>query len=402
MNDLLLLGIVLIFGLCGAKGIKALRFPQVVGYVLAGVFLGPSALRLLSLEKAGRYDVLSFVALGIIGFIIGSELALRKLKGLGKAIAWIVPMEASWALLLVGLGSYLLTRNAPLSILLGALASATAPAGTVDVLQEYKARGPVTTTLYAIVGLDDAFALMAYGFCLPLAESMLAGVPMNLMTVLVKPLREIALSIGLGALMGVVALLPAGRLRLRSEILAFSLGMIFLASGLAVKLRLSLILSTMSMAVVMVNLRHRICRRIADTLSEFAVPIYICFFVLVGGRLNIALLPKMGVIGLAYIALREAGKYFGTYLGATLGRADEKVRRYAGFGLFSQAGVAIGVALSIYHELSRLGEVGVELGRYIITLITATTLVIQLIGPPFVKLAVFKSGEAGRSGKPEE
>ncbi|RKY03881.1 cation:proton antiporter [Candidatus Poribacteria bacterium] len=393
---------VLILGLCGAKGIKALRFPQVVGYVLAGVILGPSILKLLSLEKAGRYDVLSFVALGIIGFIIGSELALRNLRGLGKAIAWIVPMEAGWALLLVGLGSYLLTRNAPLSVLLGALASATAPAGTVDVLQEYRAKGPVTTTLYAIVGLDDAFALMAYGFCLPLAESMLVKMPMNLMTVLVKPLEEIALSIGLGALIGAIALLPAGRLRLRSEILAFSLGMIFLASGLAVKFHLSLILTTMSMAVVMVNLRYRLCRRIAEALNEFAVPIYICFFVLVGGRLNIALLPKMGVIGLAYIALREAGKYFGTYLGATLGKADEKVRRYAGFGLFSQAGVAIGVALSIYHELSRLGEAGVELGRYIITLITATTLVVQLIGPPFVKLAIVKSGEAGKGGKPEE
>jgi NhaP-type Na+/H+ or K+/H+ antiporter len=395
MNDLLELAILLILGLYGAKGARALRTPQVVGYVVAGVILGPSLIGLLSLEKTARYDLITSVTLGIIGFIIGSELAVRNLRGLGRAIAWIVPLEAGFAVLLVGLGTYILTRNAPLSILLGALASATAPAGTVDVLQEYRAKGPVTTTLYAVVGLDDAFALISYGFCLPLAKLFISNEPMSLYNVLIAPLREIVLSIGLGVLMGIAVVIPARRLRHRNEMLAFTLGSIFLISGLAIKFHLSLILATMSMAVTTVNLRYTICRRMAEVLNDFAPPIYILFFVLVGGRLDISLLPKMGLVGLAYIVLREAGKYLGTYLGATIGKAHRNVRRYAGLGLFSQAGVAIGLALSIYHVLIQTGSQNAELGRYIIMLITATTFVVQIIGAPFVKLAIVKAGEAG-------
>jgi len=395
MNDLLELAILLLLGLYVAKGAKALRTPQVVGYVIAGVILGPSVIGLLSLEGSLRYDIVTSVTLGIIGFVIGGELALRNLRGLGKAIAWIVPLEAGFALLLVGLGTYALTRSAPLSILLGALASATAPAGTVDVLQEYKAKGPVTTTLYAVVGLDDAFSLISYGFCLPLAKFFISGEPMSLQGVVLTPLREITLAIALGAAAGAIAVLPAKWLKHRNELLAFTLGIILLISGIAVKFHLSLILATMSMGVTMVNLRYAVCRRMIEVLNDFAPPIYVLFFVLVGGRLDISLLPKMGLVGFAYIVLRESGKYLGTYLGATFGKADPKVRKYAGLGLFSQAGVAIGLALSIYHELIQAGSP--ELGKYIITVITATTFVVQIIGAPFVKLAIVKAGEVGKT-----
>lgn len=397
MNDLLELAILLLFGLYAAKGAKVLRTPQVVGYVLAGVILGPSVIGLLSLEGSLRYDIVTSVTLGIIGFVVGSELAARNLRGLGRAIAWIVPLEAGLALLLVSLGTYALTHNAPLSILLGALASATAPAGTVDVLQEYKAKGPVTTTLYAVVGLDDAFSLISYGFCLPLAKLFISGEPISLQGVLLNPLREIALAIALGGAAGVMVILPVRWLRHRNELLAFTLGALLLISGLAVKFHLSLILATMSMGVTMVNLRYTMCRRMIGVLNDFDPPIYVLFFVLVGGRLDISLLPKMGLVGLAYIVLRESGKYLGTYLGATIGKADPKVRKYAGLGLFSQAGVTIGLALSIYHELIQAGSQNAELGKYVIMVITATTFVVQIVGAPFVKLAIVKAGEVGKT-----
>ena len=405
MNDpLLLLAIAGIVGLYAAMGARRLRAPQVVGYVVVGVLLG-AVFGVLKPRSVADLGIVSSAALGIIGFVIGSELQWSKIRRIGRAIFSILVFESLGALVLVMLVVWLISGDWPLALILGALASATAPAGTVDVLQEYHASGPLTTTLYAVVGLDDVMALLAFGFCMPLARNLLTAThDFSVMSVLVEPLREIGLSVAVGIGVGLLGALLGRFLKTSAEMLVLTLSMIFACSGLCGEWRLSLILANMSMAVVLINLVPRLCGRMVTVLREFSAPIYVVFFVLVGARLNPQDLRGMGLVGIAvgaaYIACRTAGKWLGSILGAKVGRAEPVVAKYTGFGLFSQAGVAIGLALAASHEFERFGGAAAAIGHDIIAIITATTFVVQIIGPPFIKYAIVKAGEAHAPSRP--
>jgi len=397
-NPLLLLSIIAAVGLFAAMGARALRAPQVVGYVVVGVLLG-GVFGIVKPSQVVGLDVVSAAALGIIGFVIGSELAWKKLRRIGRAIIAILLCESLGALVLVMLGVWVITHNWPLALILGSLASATAPAGTVDVLQEYRASGPLTTTVYAIVGLDDVVSLLAFGFCLPLARSMLAGThDFSVGSVLLVPLEEIGCSIGLGLAIGLIGALLGRMMKASAEMLVLALSMIFLTSGLCTQWHLSLILANMAAAIVLVNAVPLFCGKIVKVLGEFAAPIYVVFFVLVGARLDFHDLKAIGLTGVAvggaYILLRTAGKWFGSMMGGRIGHAQPVVTKYLGFGLFSQAGVAIGLAIATSHELARVGTPeALSTGAKVIAIITATTFVVQVIGPPFIKYAIFKAGE---------
>jgi NhaP-type Na+/H+ or K+/H+ antiporter len=397
-SPLLILAIAGVFGLYAAMGARRIRTPQVVGYVVIGVLLG-AVLGLIKPTAVADLGVVSSIALGIIGFVIGSELEWAKLRRIGRAILSILLFESLGALFLVMTAVYLVSHNWPLALILGALASATAPAGTVDVLQEYRASGPLTTTLYAVVGLDDVMALLAFGFCMPLARNMLAEThDFSVGAVLFEPLREIGLSLAVGIGIGLVGSLLARLLRSGAEMLALTLSMIFACAGLCDQWHLSLILANMSMAVVLINFVPRLCGRMVGVLRDFSAPIYIVFFVLVGARLNPHDLKGMGLLGIAvgaaYVACRTAGKWLGAILGAKVGRAAPVVVKYTGFGLFSQAGVAIGLALASSHELERFGPSAASTGHDIIAIITVTTFIVQIIGPPFIRHAIIRAGEA--------
>jgi len=398
-NPLLLLAIAGAVGLFAAMGARRLRAPQVVGYVVVGVLLGA----VFGIIRPGDVDSMALVnaaALGIIGFIIGSELAWAKLRRLGRAIVSILLCESLGALVLVMVSVWLISRNLPLALILGALASATAPAGTVDVLQEYRASGPLTTTLFAVVGLDDVMALLAFGFCLPLARNVLAGThDFSVVSVLLVPLEEIGLSVAIGVGIGLIGSVVGRVLRSSAEMLVLTLSMVFFCSGLCHEWHLSLILANMAMAIVLINMVPRLCGKMVNVLKEFSAPIYVVFFVLVGARLDPHYLRAMGlvgmVVGVAYVVLRTAGKWLGSILGAKIGRAPRVVAKYTGFGLFSQAGVAIGLALATSTELARLGtETARQTGADVIAIITVTTFLVQIIGPPFIKYAIVRAGEA--------
>jgi NhaP-type Na+/H+ or K+/H+ antiporter len=397
-NPLLVLAVAGVFGLYAAMGARRIRTPQVVGYVVIGVLLG-AVVGLIKPPVVASLGLISSVALGIIGFVIGSELEWAKLRRIGRAILSILLFESLGALVLVMLAVWLVSGNWPLALILGALASATAPAGTVDVLQEYRASGPLTTTLYAIVGLDDVMALLAFGFCMPLARTMLAqSHDFSVSAVLIEPLQEIGLSAAVGIGIGVVGSLLSRLLKSGAELLALTVSMILGCTGLSTELHLSLILANMTMAVVLINFVPRLCGRMVNALREFSAPIYIVFFVLVGARLNPHDLKGMGLVGVAvgaaYVACRTAGKWLGSILGAKVGRAVPVVVKYTGFGLFSQAGVAIGLALASSHELEPFGPAAAATGHDIIAIITATTFVVQIIGPPFIRHAIIRAGEA--------
>jgi len=393
---LLLLGIAVAVGFGGGKLFQKLHVPQVVGYIVVGVFLGSSVLKLFGPQLLDQLTDINAFALGLIGFMIGSELRLSIFRRLGKTIFSILLFEALGAFLLVALGVFALTGKLYLGLLFGALASATAPAATVQVLWEYKARGRLTSTLLAIVGLDDAMALILYGFAISISKTLFANAGLSVFSIVVKPVEEILLSLAVGAIMGLGLSSLTRRMRNKGETLILSLAAILLCCGLAKSWGLSLILSNMAMGITLANMAPFGGRRTYSVVQSFVPPVYVLFFVLVGARLQVGLLPQMGVLGLIYLVARSGGKMLGARLGAQISGAARVVKRYLGICLISQAGVAVGLAIDVHREFFQLGEAGAQVGIMVINIITATTFMLELIGPPCVRWAIVKAGEAGK------
>ena len=397
LDELAILGLTIVSAYLGSKLVQRLGIPQVVGFILVGLLLGTSFLNLIPLELTHQLDFVSEIALGLIGFEMGSHLRLSELRKMGRSILLILLGEAIGTFLLVTAGVYLLTRSDYTAILFGALAAATAPAATVDVLAEYRAKGPLTTTLLAVVGLDDVTALLLFSIASAIAESLLArtgGVPLQQMLLL--PLQEIGGALLLGLGIGLPFQWLLDRLKGRHAVYAYIVGTILLVAGLANSLHASLILATMTMGLVTTNIKSDnslYVRCVVDRVGPLA---YTLFFALVGARLQISLLPQMGLLGVVYILLRTGGKFGGAWLGGWLGRAPRVVRDNLGLGLLSQAGVAVGLALVAANRFQTFGEAGAQLGDMVLNVITATTFVVQVVGPIMVKLAITRAGEVGR------
>ena len=401
-NAYFLLAVAILAGLYAAKAAQWFRTPQVVGYVVVGVLLGPTLLHLFTAGNAQSLDVICKPALAVIGFIIGGELRYVELKKLGRSIGFIVVLEALGAFVLVTLGTYLLTGKWYEALLLGALSSATAPAGTVDILREYKAKGSLTTTLYAVVGLDDAIALILYGFTMPVAMILIDPVAkFSVTSAVMVPLLQIGASLAVGAVLGMLlsqAMRTVGR---PAESLALSLGMIMLCCAVCQAYDgLSLILANMALGATLLNWKPLQGQRVKATLDSFTPPLFIVFFVLVGARLDLNLKTALALAPMVvvYVVMRSLGKTLGCTLGGALGGAERNVRRYVSFGLLSQAGVAIGLSLAINSRLTPLGGEKAVLGHDIISIITATTFVVQILGPPFLRYALLKTGEGRAPG----
>ena len=397
-NILVEIGLLLIVTFLGSKIFQRLGLPQVVGFIVVGVVLGNSLLNIITLEMVEDLTVLSDIALGLIGFDMGSHLRFDQLRRLGRSITFILIFEAFGTFLLVTAGMYMLTDSLITALIFGALASATAPAATVDVLAEYDAAGPLTTTMLAVVGLDDAVALLLYSGAAALAESMLVGSGMPALgSVVALPLVEIGGSLVLGLLLGLLLDFLLHRMKSHHDAMAISIGFVVLSGGLADALGFSLILTNMVLGVVVINRYREHGRHIRYTIEQAGPVIYVMFFALVGARFQLSKLPAMGLLGIMYVALRSAGKYAGSWLGGQLGSALPVVRDNLGFGLLSQAGVAMGLAIESAERFSEFGAEGVELASLIITVICATTFVVQLVGPIFVKFAITRADEVGKA-----
>jgi len=393
MDILFLIGIALVLGLIGGKIFNKLKFPAVVGYIIVGIFLGPSFFGVFKLDLLDRMGIISDFALGMIAFIIGNELRWSTLRKFGGKIITILFIESVATFLLVTFGVYLLTHNVALSIILGSLAVATAPAGTVVVLQEFKAKGPLTTTLLAIVGLDDGVAIIIYGFASAIAMVSIGGSGgVNFQNVLEWPLLRIGGAVILGTLLGLVLSYGVRTRHDKNEILTWSLGAILICVGLSNLFHFSIILSTMVLGMAVANTFSLSGGRTFEAIQSITFPIYIAFFVLAGAHLRMELLPKMGLVGLVYIFSRSFAKMIGASLGAYISKVEASIRKYLGFGLFTQAGVAIGLAMVVQREFGLYGE----LATVTINIITATTVILEILGPIGVKYAISKAGEIGR------
>lgn len=399
-NLILLLGLIMFLGALGGRIFQKLRIPQVVGYIVIGVFIGQSGFQLLSASVITALDPLSNVALSLIGFLIGAELKLSVIKKYGKQFIGILLFEAIVPFFVVALVvlavTYVLTRDfttsLAMALVLGSISSATAPAATTDVLKENRTRGPLTMTVLGIVAMDDAVALILYAIASSAASILLGGgAGLSLGDQLISLLYEVGGSIVVGSLTG-LALGQVIRNLMSDEgrILSFSLGSLFLCTGLCTLLAFDNILAAMSLGFAMVNFAPAKTRETFSLVEKFTPPIYVMFFVLVGAKLNIWNVNAfVAVLAILYVMCRTLGKSVGARIGARLTGAPETVRRYLPFCLLSQAGVAIGLSIAAGHDFAT------TIGPTIMLIITATTFVVQLVGPICVKHGVTKAGECG-------
>lgn len=381
--------------MAGAKSSKRLKIPQVVGYIAIGVILGSSFLDIVSLDVVEQFQPLSSLALAFIGFTIGGELEYDNIKELGQSIVIIAFLNAAAAFALVFGAVYFVSANMPLALIFGALASATAPAATVDVLWEYKAKGPLTTTLFAVVGIDDGIALIIYGFASSIAKAMISSTEMSAASMIITPTIAILGAIVVGVAVGFMLSFALKRLSRETDKLLATTGAILLVSGLAMQFELSLILTNMVLGVTLINVAKR--REAFSAISRISPPFYLLFFILVGARFQIGMIGQLGLLGLAYIIFRTIGKSAGAWLGAKISGAPEVVRKYLGLGLLSQAGVAIGLSVETAQTFGDMGVAGANLALLAVNVIAGTTFLFQILGPPLTKVAITKAGEVGTS-----
>jgi Kef-type K+ transport system membrane component KefB len=395
---MLTVALAVLLGTVGARVFKRLKIPQVVAYIVIGLLLGATGLNVIDSNTVEGLAPLSLLALGIIGFMIGGELKLDVFRRHGRRAMIILFAEGLGAFVVVTLLVGLVTRDWPLAILLGAIASATAPAATVDVLWEYRTLGVLTTMVVAIVALDDGLALLLYGFASAIARTALDHTRFSVMTV-VRPVYEIVGALGLGGAVALAFRWVCLRTREKELILAFALGSILLLVGISQAIHVDMILAAMAFGSLYANLAGKQGEDVFGIVQRFAPPIFVLFFVLVGARLKVgAMSGLIWLTALVYVVGRTGGKFAGVWLGSRLAAAPDAIRRYLGFCLFSQAGVAIGLAVLSSQVFSTHPEVSAT----IVAVVTATTFIVQVIGPPSVKYAVTRAGEVGRNVTEED
>jgi Kef-type K+ transport system membrane component KefB len=397
MGLLFFAGLMLGCGFIGGKISNRLYFPAVIGYLIAGVLIGPSFLNIINLNILDRMGIFNDLALGIVAFIIGSEMHMSTLRKMGKGIVTIIFAESFGAFLLVFAGVYLLTHKLYLALVFGAMAPASAPAGTAVVLQEYKAKGPLTDALYAVVGLDDGLAIMIYAFAAALAKISITGTAESYINIIKGPVIEIVGAIFLGVLLGLVLGYVTQKIHGKKEVLSISLSAVMISSGLSSYFHFSLILANLSLGMTFANVYLYANRRSVETVNFISLPIYTIFFVIAGANLQISLLPAMGLLGIIYTICRSLGLIGGAWFGTTVSKSDPVLRKYLGLGILSQAGVAIGLAIMATRDFSIIGPNGKALGLMVINTIAATTIVFEIMGPIATKYAIKQAGEIGKA-----
>jgi len=364
---------------------KKIKLPNVTGYLIFGLLAGPYCFKVLSHEVIKQFSIIPNIALGFIAFSIGAEFKISYLKKVGKSPVVIALTEAIGAVLAVDLILIATGNDIAFSLVLGAIAAATAPAATLMVVRQYKAKGPVTNTLLPVVAIDDAVALMAFGLSVAIAKSINSKEAVSLAATLLAPIVEIVGALLFGAVLGVILKFLTDWFTGRGNRLSAATAMIFLCIGISTLLGLSPLLACMAMSAVYVNISS-VSDKIFEQVDRLTPPIFMLFFFISGAELDISILPSVGVIGILYVVFRVAGKVIGTAFGAKIAKAEPVVRKYLGFTLIPQAGVAIGLA-------SVAMSVVPEYGNKIRTIILSGTVIYELIGPVVTKMALKKAGE---------
>lgn len=375
----------MIIALLMTRVMKKISLPNVTGYLIAGLIAGPYCLKLYNSENLDALSIITNVALGFIAFSIGGEFKLSSLKQLGAKIFVITVFEAVGASVLVITTLVLLKFPLTLALVLGAIASATAPAATLMVVRQYKAQGPVTSTLLPVVAIDDAVCLMLFSILSSVAKSLESEGGFNLYQTILKPIIEIVLSLVIGFVLGIVLSIGTRFFKSRANRISLVVTAVFLGVGISDKFGLSSLLLCMAIGAALANYSP-VSDPVMDGSERWTPPLFMLFFVISGAQFNFSVLKTVGAVGVIYILMRSFGKYFGAMLGCKIAGTEKTVRQYLGITLLPQAGVAIGMA-----QLSL--TVVPEYGEQIRAVVLCATLVYELVGPLLTKLSLQKAGE---------
>ena len=413
METLLCLSVALFAGLMLSRVAKKFQLPAVTAYLVAGILIGPYFLGALgvnglgfnSMENIDAYDIIPDVALGFIAFSIGNEFRLSQLKKIGKQATVIGIAQALVTCLVVDaalIGVHYIAPDKlslPAAVTLGAVATATAPAATLMVVKQYKAKGPLTSLLLPIVALDDAVGLMVFAVSFGVAKALIVG-SVDVISIVIEPILEVILSILLGTLMGVLFTFSEKFFHSRSKRLAMSVTFVFLTVSLSmlkfeiggVHIAFSSLLSCMMLGTIFCNICD-FSEELMDRVDRWTAPLLILFFVISGAELELSIFRDAGIvlIGIIYILTRCVGKYFGASISAKATNCDKNIVKYLGITLFPQAGVALGMAI-------KAAELGPE-GTVVANITLFAVLIYELIGPFLTKVSLQKAGEIKPEGK---
>ena len=388
LNTFINLAIMIFAGMALGRLVKLIKLPNVTGYLLAGLLLGPSVLGLLSEDFLSAATLISDMALGFIAFSIGNEFKISYFKRVGAMPIVIATLESLFAVVFVSGALILAGFEAPFSLVLGSIAAATAPAATIMVIKQYKARGPVTETLLSVVAIDDATALIMYSIAVAIATA-LSGGSANTAQLFLRPVIEIGGALVVGAILGFIFLLPLKTFKKDGNRLSLTIAFIFMGIGLSTLCGFSSLLFCMAMGAIIANFSPDV-NHIMKLSDKITPPIFMLFFVASGAELKLSVLPAVGLCGVIYIVVRVAGKMFGASLGAAICKADKNIRKYLGPALVPQAGVAIGLSLTA-------SAVVPQYATEIRTVILCGTLIYELVGPAIAKMSLKKAGEIASS-----
>ena len=412
--SLICIAVAVVGGLLLSRLTKLLNLPAVTAYLVAGLLLGPFCIGLLgvkglgfqSLEQVEAMGVLTQTALGFIAFSMGSEFRLHQLKSMGTKAIIIGVAQAVITTLLVDavlVGVHLLfpsMLSLPAALVLGAIASATAPAATLMVVRQYKADGPLTRLLMLVVAIDDAVGLLLFSVSFGVASALESGA-INVLGVVVEPLLEIVLSVGLGSIMGFLLYRVERFFHSRSKRMTISVAFVLLTVGLSmlkfpigpVHCGFSLLLVCMMTGTMFCNICD-FSEELMERVEKWTVPLNVLFFVISGAELNLKVLanPVTLIVGVVYILARSAGHYVGAFSSCKVCKCSAPITKHLGITLLPQAGVALGMA-------AMATQLGNGIGTLVSNVILFSVLVYELIGPALTKRSLRLAGEIRPEGK---
>ena len=382
-DGLILVGLFLLAGFLAHVLGKRVHVPRITLLLLMGFVAGPSALNLIPAAATNYFPLATELALSMIGFQLGERFLGKKLKETGVVVLSVSLVDVFVAVLLVLTCLLLIQTPLPIALLLASLAPATAPAATVDVVRESKAKGPVTDTALGVVAIDDAWGVMLFSVLLLVAQAITGHLDSS--TILYDGAREVCGGILLGVLLGMPMAWLTGRIRHGELTLIEAFGFVLLCGGIAMRLELSYLLACMAMGATVSNLASH-HERPFHSIEQVEQPFLITFFLLAGFQFEIASVQTMGLIGLTYILARSIGRLLGGYLGSRLGRAPKVVATHVGWCLLPQAGVALGLGLIVAERFP-------EIGKEILSIVIGTTVVFEIVGPIAARLSLKHAGE---------
>lgn len=397
MDLVLAIGIIVIAGFLGGLALGKIKFPRITGYIIVGILLSPSLLNIIPKGTMGNLDIITDIALGFIAYLIGGSLHWEQLRRLAKGIAWITLLQSLGAWLLVTLvltilGHLIIPNETfwqtyfPMAFIIGAISCATAPAATMAIISEYKAKGSLTTTLLAVVALDDAIAVIAFAIASGVCQPLVGGASnVSFYQMLGVPFLHIIESVAIGTVFAIVLIHLAKLARARELLLVVVFGMVMLCAGVTNYLGVSSILANMVVGFVVANKVKR--REMFAVVEEIEDVLFVMFFVFAGLHFDLSVLKAAGILALLIVLTRYMGKYVGARTGAKISHAPDAVRKYLGFALLPQAGVAIGLVLLAEQSFPTFGAI-------MLNGILASVIINEIVTPPLTKYAIFEAGEA--------